>query len=75
MQRHRKNTEICWDERRKATQLKQTIHLKETTRKVLAKEGRLKTYGDSVKQYKLHIPKNKERKFFRNHFEANDGKK
>ena len=37
-----KNAGLCWEEKRKATQIKQTIQLEEINQKVLTKEGRLK---------------------------------
>ena len=50
MIRQRKNARICWDEKRKTIQVKQTIELEEINQKLLAKEGK-KT---SVKKDKNH---------------------
>ena len=52
MMRHRKNAGIFWDEKEKATQVKQTIQPEEINQKMLAKEGRLKRYCDRIEQYR-----------------------
>ena len=49
MLRRKKNAGICWDENRKATQVKQTMQLKEINLKVLAKEVNLKRYREWIK--------------------------
>ena len=52
MIRQGKNAGISWDEKRKATQVKQTIQQEEINHKVLAKGGKLKKYWDRIKQYR-----------------------
>ena len=49
MLRQTKNARICLDKKKKATQLKQMIQLKEINQKVLTKEGRLKGFQDRIK--------------------------
>ncbi len=65
MIKQRKEAGMCWDEKRKATQFKQTIQLEEINQKVLAKERRLKIYRDRIKQYRQKITLKKQEK---NHF-------
>ena len=61
--KQRKDTGICRDKKEKATQ-KITIQLEEISHKLQAKEGRLKRYGQRVKQYRQNrIRQNNERKF------------
>ena len=52
MIKQRKNAGTCWDKKEKVTQAKQTIQPEEINQKVLAKEGRLKRYRNSIKQYR-----------------------
>ena len=64
MIKQRKDDGICWNKNEKATQEKTTIQLEEINQKVLAKEGRLRTYRQRVKQCRQNrIFQNNERKF------------
>ena len=65
MIRQRRNAGICWDEKEKATQVKQTMQREEINQKVMAKEERLKRYRDWIKQYrKNNAFQNNERKLY-----------
>ena len=65
MIKQRKNVGTCRDKNEKVTQEKIKIQLEEINQKVLAKEGRLKTYRQRVKQCKQNrIFQNNEREFY-----------
>ena len=63
--KQKKNAEINRNRKEKTTQEKLTIQLEQIYQKVLAKEGRLKRYRQSVKQYGQNRTfQNNERKFY-----------
>ena len=63
--KQKKNAEINRNRKEKTTQGKLTIQLEEICQKVLAKEGRLKRYRESVKQYGQNRTfQNNERKLY-----------
>ena len=65
MIKQRNDAGICKKRKEKATQEKITIQLLEINQKVLAKEERLKTYWQRVKQYRQNRSfQNNERKFY-----------
>ena len=63
MIRQRKNAGTSWDEKKKATQVKQTIQLEEIKQKVLVKEKNTKEISkrDKTIQTKQDIPKQRKK--------------
>ena len=64
MVRQKKKMRYC-DKEKKTNTIRKKIQLEEINQKVLAKEGRLKRYGDRTKQYRQNGTfQTNERKFY-----------
>ena len=65
MTKQKKDAEIYWYKKEKATPEKITVKLDEINQKILAKEGRLKRYRQRLKQYRQNRTfQNNERIFY-----------
>ena len=63
--KQRKNAKTCWDKKEKENIGNIAIQLEEINQKVQVKEGRLKSYRESLKQYRQNRTfQNNERKFY-----------